>query len=156
MVVVASDDASGASADGDGEIPNDEEVFRRLSDSGPSMIAIDLVTGERRPTSGAFKPDEDGISVYRRSLLESAGLGPRDVVKSPLNIVVGVRVEELRDIELDVRDDPWPIGIEDADHPRNAAHALITGFEALGKNPRRRKQKELVGLPSIRFVDLGA
>jgi hypothetical protein len=151
VAVVASDGASGAPAE-DGDIPNDEEVLRRLSDSGPSMIAMDLVTGERRPTSGAFKPDDDGISVYRRSLLELAGLGPQHVVRTPLNVVVGVQVKDLRDIELDVRDDPWPSDIDEAEHPRNAAHALITGLETLGKNQRRRKQKALVALPSIRFV----
>jgi hypothetical protein len=37
------------------------------------MLAVDVVTGERRPTSGAFKPDADRVSVYRQSLLPQQG-----------------------------------------------------------------------------------
>ena len=52
----------------DPDIPDSDALYRRLSDSGPSMVAVDLETGERRPTSGAFKPDDDGVSVFRRGL----------------------------------------------------------------------------------------
>lgn len=81
-----------------------------------------------------------------------AGLTPRDIVRNPLNLVVGVDVGDVRSIALGVRDDPWPPDIDEPEHPRNGAHALITGLERLGTSERRRRQKELVVLPSITFV----
>jgi hypothetical protein len=116
------------------------------------MVAIDQVTGVRRPSSGAFKPDSDGVSVYRRSLLDRDGLGPEDVMTSPRNIVVGLEVGDVRSIGLGTWNDPWPTDIPDPDHPRNAAHALITGLEHLGRKARLRRQQALVAVPSLKFV----
>lgn len=130
-----------------------ETVYRRLFDGGPSMVAIDQVTGARRPTSGAFKPDDDGISVYRHALLEAAGLTPGDVRTSPWNLVVGVGVGDLRTIDLSVNDDPWPADVPDPQHPRNAAHALIVGMEGMSRGARRRCQKALVALPSVQILE---
>jgi hypothetical protein len=136
----------------DESIPNTEVLYRRLADPGGSMVAIDQVTGIRRPSSGSFKPDADGVSVYRRGLLEQNGLGPEDVITGPRNLVVGVEVGDVRSIGLGAWNDPWPTGIPDPEHPRNAAHALITGLEHLGKKTRLRRQQALVALPSIEFV----
>lgn len=136
----------------DESIPNAEVLYRRLADPGGSMVAIDQVTGVRRPSSGSFKPDADGVSVYRRGLLEQSGLGPEDVITGPRNLVVGVEVADVRSIGLGAWNDPWPTGIPDPEHPRNAAHALITGLEHLGKKTRLRRQQALVALPSIEFV----
>ncbi len=136
----------------DPAIPSSDALYRRLSDSGPNMVAVDLETGERRPTSGAFKPDEDGVSVYRRGLLSAAGLGPDDIVRKPWNLVVSVDVGDIRSIGLGARDDPWRPDLDEPEHPRNAAHALITGLERLSRGQRRRCQKDLVALPSITFV----
>ncbi len=136
----------------DPDIPDTDALFRRLSDSGPSMVAVDLETGERRPTSGAFKPDDDGVSVFRRGLLHAAGLGPDDVIKNPWNLVVSVDVGDIRSIGLGARDDPWPSDIDEPEHPRNAAHALIVGLERLSRGQRRRRQQVLVALPSVTFV----
>lgn len=136
----------------DPRIPDTDALYRRLSDSRPSMVAVDLETGARRPSSGAFKPDEDGVSVYRRGLLTVTGLGPDDVVRHPLNLVVSVDVRDVRSIGLGARDDPWPSDIDEPDHPRNAAHALITGLERLSRGERKHRQKALVALPSITFV----
>lgn len=135
----------------DESIPNAEVLYRRLADPGGSMVAIDQVTGSRRPSSGSFKPDADGVSVYRRGLLEQSGLGPEDVIRGPRNLVVGVEVGDVRSIGLGAWNDPWPTGIPDPEHPRNAAHALITGLEH-GKKTRLRRQQALVALPSIEFV----
>jgi hypothetical protein len=116
------------------------------------MVAVDQATGERRPTSGAFKPDDDGVSVYQQSVLRAHGLGPADLVRSSLNLVVEVLAGDLRTIDLDVRPDPWPGDTDDPGHPRNAAHALIVGMERLGKKARLNKQRALVRLASIRFA----
>jgi hypothetical protein len=140
-------------AGGDGTVPDDDAVYRRLSDSGPNMVSIDVGTGLRRPSSGAFKPDEDGVSVYRDSVLRAAGLSPVDLVRAPQNLVVIVTVSDVRSIPpLDVRDDPWPPSVPDAGHPRNGAHALIVGWDGLSTSERKRRQREIVRLPSMRFV----
>lgn len=139
--------------DDDADIPNEEVVYRRLRDAGPSFVAVDQLTGVRRPSSGAFQPDDDGVSVYRRSILLANDLGPDDVRNAPLNLIASVEVGDLRSITLGVRDDPWPADIDEPDHPRNAAHALIKGLEALGKNPRRRRQKQLVALASVTLIE---
>ena len=90
--------------------------------------------------------------MYRRGLLEQNGLGPEDVITGPRNLVVGVEVGDVRSIGLGAWNDPWPSDIPDPEHPRNAAHALITGLEHLGKKARLRRQQALVVLPSIEFV----
>lgn len=136
----------------DPEIPDNESVSRRLSDGGPSMVAVDLLNQQRRPTSGAFKPDDDGVSVYRKSKLEAARITAADLVRVPQNIVVSLDVGDIRSLELGVRDDAWPADVDDRDHPRNGAHALIVGWNGLGKNERIRRQQALTRVPSLRLV----
>ena len=136
----------------DASIPDDEELNRRLSDESPNMVVVDALSGARRPSSGAFKPDDDGVSVYREGVLRSRGLTAADLVVRPGNLVVSLPVGAVRAISLGVRDDPWPRGIPDPDHPRNAAHALIVGWDGLGKSARRQRQRALSELPSLRFV----
>lgn len=134
-------------------VPDHDRALRRLSDSGPNMIAVDVLTGDRRPSSGAFKPDEDGVSVFREAVLAASQLTSADVITSPQNLVVALSVAEVRTISpLDVRDDPWPVDVPDPAHPRYAAHALITGWGGLGKSERRRRQQELTRLPSLAFI----
>jgi hypothetical protein len=92
------------------------------------------------------------VSVYRRQLLEEDGLGPEDVITAPQNLVVGIEVVDVRSIGLGGWNDPWPTDVPDPAHPRNAAHALITGLEQLGKKARLRRQQALVAQPSVEFV----
>lgn len=138
-----------------GRVPDDDAIYRRLSDSSPAMVFVDPLTGDRRPSTGAFriKPDEDGVSVYREQLLRAAGLTAADVVTAPLNLVVRLEVADVRAIPpLDVHDDRWPADVPDPAHPRNGAHALIVGWHGLGKNARRERQLKLVSAPSLQFV----
>lgn len=136
----------------DANIPDNEALYRRLSDDSPNMVVVDALSGVRRPSSGAFKPDDDGVSVYRESVLQGRGLTAADVVVRPGNLVVSLPVRAVRAISLGVSDDPWPRDIPDPDHPRNAAHALIIGWDGLGKSARRQRQRALSELPSLRFV----
>jgi len=85
-------------------------------------------------------------------LCKPPGLGPDDVIKDPWNLVVSVEVGDVRSIGLGVRDDPLAVDIDEPEHPRNAAHALIVGLERLGRNERRGRQKAPVALPSVTFV----
>lgn len=147
--MVAASEAQGGD---DPAIPDEESLLRRLSDAGPNMIAADPLTGVRRPTSGAFKPDPD-VSVYRDSVLASYGLDARALVKVPQNLVVSIEVRDVRQhAGLGVRDDPWPQDVDDPDHPRNAAHALIVGWSGLTRSQRRERQRALATAPSLRFV----
>lgn len=132
---------------GDAEI-----IYRRLFDASEAFVAVDQITGERRPSSGAFKPDADGVSVYRHDVLARHGLTSRDLRHASVNLVVRLTCSDVRSIELDVRSDPWPNDVDDPKHPRNAAHALITGWEGLGTKQRLRRQRALVRLPSLAFV----
>lgn len=136
----------------DPAIPDGEILYRRLPNGTPDMVSVDQLTGARRPSTAAFKPDADGISVYRHAVLTHGGLGPNALVRSPLNLVVAIDVGDVRSIGLGVHDDPWPRDIPEEDHPRNAAHALITGFTGLSQRARRDRQRQLVTLPSLRFV----
>ena len=133
-------------------VPDAETVYRRLSDDSPDMVVVDAVSGDRRPSSGAFKPDEDGVSVYRKSLLEDRQLTPADLAPRPGNLVVSINVGEVRSLSLDVEDDPWPQGIPEHDHPRNAAHALIVGWDGLSTSARKQRQRALSSLPSLEFA----
>lgn len=119
------------------------------------MLRVDLLTGERRPSTGVFrvKPDEDGVSVYREQLLHAAGLTAADVVAAPQNLVVSLAVGDIRSlVPLDVRDDRWPQDVPEPEHPRNGAHALIVGWAGLTKSQRKERQHGLVTAPSLRFV----
>ena len=140
-----ADDRSAPFATGE-RLPEDDAVYRRLSDTGPSMVYIDPVTGEQRPTSGAFKPDADGVSVYSRMAMSAVGVEPADLLVRSGNVVVELPVSAVRDSEppLDAVGDPWPADIPEPDHPRNAAHALVVGFDGLTKGQRKRAQDHLV------------
>lgn len=119
------------------------------------MVYVDPLTGDRRPTSGAFavKPGEDGLSVYREHLLTASGLTVADVVTAAQNLVVSLAVHDIRSTPpLDVRDDPWPPDVPEPAHPRNGAHALIVGWEELSRSERRARQLALVNAPSLYFA----
>jgi hypothetical protein len=117
------------------------------------MISVDLETGERFPTSGAFKPDDDGVSVFREGLLAAAELGAAEIVKGPQNLVVRLPVAAVREIcPLDVADDPWPADVPDPSNPCYVGHALIVGWEGLGKKKRLSRQRQLARHPDLAFV----
>lgn len=131
----------------------DDAVFRRVANDSPSMVVVDVLTGHRRPSTGAFKLDPDGISVYLRSVLSRSGLSASEVAVRPGNLVVELPVAAVVDVPpLTVRADPWPRDIPDATHPRNAAHALVVGWEGLSRAQRKERQDKLVNHPNLRWV----
>ena len=136
-------------------VSDDEVVLRRLSDDSPNMVYTDPLTNEKRPSSSSFavKKDEDGLSVYRQAVLTRSGLSPADILAASSNLVVALDVADIRAIPpLDAREDSWPTDIPDPDHPRNAAHALIVGWDGLSKSQRKERQNSLVTARSLRFV----
>lgn len=123
----------------DPNISDSDSLYRRIANSGPgSLVAVDEGTGERRPSSGAFKSDEDGLSTYVRSVLTANGLRPEDLVRAPQNAVVEFAVSLPRSLALGVIGDPWPTGTDDDAHPRNVAHTLIIGMQGLSKSAARK------------------
>src|SRR5437764_15371029 len=104
-----------APAADDPNIVDDEELLRRLAAGDEAFVVVDAVTGELRPSSGAFKPDEDGVSVYQSTLLADAGLSAADVMTHPVILVVGFLAGDARAIGLGVRPDRWPP--DDQGHP---------------------------------------
>lgn len=138
------------------DIPGDEILYRRLAyDDDTAWVVRDQITGQRvKPASGAFNPDSDGVSVFRRSILaeQDPPLGPADLLVDSRNSVVGFTVGDLRSIFLGVKDDQWP---EDVSDPKNliySAHALIKGLNGLGTNQMKKRRKLLSDLPSMAFV----
>ena len=100
-------------------------------------------------SSGAFTPDDDGISVYRETLLSRAGLEVRAVVRHPLNAVASLPASAVRGMQLDVVPDPQPPTSADLDPRLGVAHALIVGFASLTKGQRRRRQRDLAAAAQV-------
>ncbi len=148
--------ATSSTVEDDPDIPGDEILYRRLAyDDDAAWVVRDQITGQRvKPASGAFNPDPDGVSVFRRSILaeQDPPLGPADLIVDPRNSVVGFTVEELRSIFLGVKDDQWPQDVSNPKNPIYSAHALIKGLNELGNNQMKRRRKLLSDLPSMTFV----
>lgn len=136
-------------------LPAGDTVYHRLAAPTADMIAVDQATGARRPSSGAFKPDSDGVSVYSQWAMTARDLQLGHLLRRDGNLLVGLDVNEIRTLDgLNVVGDPWPEDIEDpqeAAHPRNAAHALITGLPET-KKARIRRQGELARLSSVALL----
>jgi hypothetical protein len=131
-------------------IPDEEVIHRRLSDDSPNMVTIDKATGSRRPSSGAFKPDEDGVSVFRESLLRERGLSAEVIADRSLGqLIASIKVGQVRQGEMGVRDDPWPPNVPDPTHFKWESHALIVGFKGLSKTERIRKQRLLASQATV-------
>lgn len=131
------------------EVSGGEVLYRLLF---PDWVYVDPITGERRPTSAAFEPDDEGVSIYRETVLMRSHLGASDLTRSPSDPVIGFTAEEVRDLGLRVLSDAWPTDVPDPAHPKHGAHALISGLEIMGKKPQLRKRKELAKMSSIKFV----
>jgi hypothetical protein len=111
-------------------------------------------TGPRRPSSAAFDDDSDGMSVYRQSILDELGLGPRDVILglSGTYCVVELTVVDLRSAGLGIRPDPDP---PDSDHVCDPAHALVRFPADAGKKARLRLQRHMKEICRITIDDRG-
>jgi hypothetical protein len=102
------------------------------------MVVTDPVTGMSRPSSGAFEPDDDGLSVYRHDVLEQEGCAVADVV-SDAAVPAWLSVAEVRAVAaLGVIGDP-----HDEPDPCGRAHALVRGWTALSRKQRRAAQRQL-------------
>lgn len=120
----------------DGSIAGDDTLYRRIARHGDtSMMVIDEASGEVSISSGAFKMDADGCSVYLQSVLTEHSMGPAELVNSPQNVVIAITADQVRDERLGVRRDPRPF---EEDGYRGEAHALIVNPADLGRKALRR------------------
>jgi hypothetical protein len=128
----------------DANILSEEILLRRVNTKNPNMWKVDFVTGKKRVSSAAFAYQNDGVSVYREKVLRNFNLVPKDILLKPTEVVLGIQVENVRSCTcLGVRDDPWPQGIQDEYHLRNAAHALIVGWNEISTSARKKYQRYL-------------
>lgn len=132
----------------DPSIENDEIVYRRIPNVAQSaFMVVDEGTGERRPSTAIFRPDEDGVSVYRDSILRSYNLDENALIRDPRNGVLSLTVGEIRAEKLGVASDAWPPSNDP--HDRDAAHALIVGMGDLTKGQRKEKRRALVQMCTV-------
>ncbi|GGO47560.1 hypothetical protein [Streptomyces lasiicapitis] len=131
------------------EIPGGDLLWRRVNIKQPCMMRYDSVTQEELgPSSAAFKPHDDGTSVYVRRILDECEVGLAEVSENSHDSIWELESKSVRDQDLDVISDAWPQDVPDPGHLRNAAHALIVGWEGLGRKQVDKKAKALARLAS--------
>lgn len=108
----------------DPSVGNDEVLYR-YSPSIPfrNWTVVDQETMEVRIALGALHWDADGISCYRKLILNQHGMDWPDVKREPRNGVFSLVVGDVRAKGLGVAFDPNPE--TDQPHPRDVAHTLI-------------------------------
>ena len=95
--------------------------------------------GVHRVRGGAFVWNDDGVSNYRHSILQSIGLDWKAIKEAPENGILSVQVKHVRECSLGVAPDPDPPYIElDKLLPRDKAHALIVVEDSV----KRRKRSD--------------
>jgi hypothetical protein len=109
------------------EILGDELLRRVPSLSHADFVVRNTETGEYRFSSVCFKfrSDEDGLSVFSRTVMERNGFQCADVCCNPLNAVISIPGSEPDAQGLSTVPDPWPADVPEPEHPRNAAHMLV-------------------------------
>jgi hypothetical protein len=114
-------------------------VHRRLHHQ-PTMLKVDLATNKViGPTSAAFHPDSDGLSVYFDQVLRNLGLGPSDVRIDLSQCVAGLTEHAVAEAGLTIVEDP----VEEAPEKVGAAHALIQGWTSLTGKAKVRTSRKL-------------
>lgn len=109
----------------------------------PNLLVHDMVSQRvLYPSSAAFAPDpgEDGLSVYRESLLTECGCDAAAVAGAGIKkaTVAGVTDVVVNSTDLHITPDPQP---EPADI--GPAHALIQGWDGLSRKEARNRARAL-------------
>lgn len=131
------------SATDDPRITDEEALLRRVVINN-ATASWDGNLRRWLPSTGGFKIDPDGVSVYRAHVLSVAGFGPADVTGTKKTAAVfEVAVHQVRAESLGVVGDPQP-----APDRLGAAHALIT-FPVEGPAAKKRRLRRLLGQARI-------
>jgi hypothetical protein len=97
-----------------------------------------------RVRGGAFVWNDDGVSCYRDRILGDLGLDWRVVKNEPINGVLSVLAQSVRESGLGVAPDPNPAYIpNDQLQPRDEAHALIVHDDSVSTKQRRKRTSTL-------------
>lgn len=122
-----------SSAWDDPDILDSEILYRRVPDV-PDFLVPDLISEVKTPSRAAFQFDPDGISVYRKTLLDEENLGPESVTKKPGQMVFAFNASVPRACGVGVVFDPVD------DPPAGFAHSLVRGEKP---RPDRAKRAEV-------------
>lgn len=115
-------------------VEDNEYLLRSVPNSPDFLTTPDLVTGQRRIELAALKFDDDGISVYRASLLQAVDTPLERVAKGDGAYVFAFPAELVRRVTgFDVIHSP-----DDEDPEIGFAHALIR-YHTM---PIRKKDKD--------------
>jgi hypothetical protein len=125
-----------------------EEIVYRYSPSIPhqNWTITDQATQEVSIALAALKWDDDGISCYRKLVLEANGLDWSHVKREPRNGVFTLVVRDIRAVGLGIAFDPNPETAQP--HPRDAAHTLIVDC-GLPKKENRVARERLAASAKI-------
>lgn len=126
----------------DASIPDTDTALRWIIDTKDTVV-YDHNDQRWVPTAAAFIRHEDGISVYRRMLLDERGDGAADVLatKPSASLVAAVEASVIRKDPIGcglINDVPDPPA-----HPIDYAHALIT-VDATRSGKARKRQVDAV------------
>ncbi|WP_041181041.1 hypothetical protein [Mycobacterium canetti] len=129
-----------------------DEILYRYSPSIPfgNWTVVDQETGEVQIALGALHWDDDGISCYRKLILNRHEMDWSAVKREPKNGVFSLIVGDVRNTGLGVAFDPNPE--TDQPHPRDVAHTLIVDCGM----PRRanRQPRESLAATAV-IIDMG-
>jgi hypothetical protein len=118
-------------------------VAHRRVHQQPQMLAVDQVSNlVKGPSSAAFMPDSDGLSVYLDGRLTELGLAPADIRTADTQVVAGLSDQAITSLDLQVVADPE----EQGPQPLGQAHALIQGSDSLSGKQRTRTARTLASL----------
>lgn len=134
------------------DVTPEELLIRRFCPTRADHVLFDEGQGEFRLNYGALvlRKGENGVSVYRKSILESSGLDEQDVAVSGYEGTATVSVRRVGSVPpFYVQPDPWPQG-ESVGPPVDVGHALIC--PALGNSGNQ--VKKALKLLSRHFGDL--
>lgn len=134
--------------------PNDpsvgsDEILYRYSPSIPHKYwtVVDQETQEVQITLAALSWDDDGISCYRKLILNQHGLDWPDVKREPKNGVFSLVAGDVRARGLGVAFDPNP-ETGQPHHPRDIAHTLIVDCDM----PRRMNKEARESLAATAII----
>lgn len=130
----------------DTTIENDELLYRYApSIPHQSWTVIDQETGDIYITLAALSWDSDGISCYRKLILNRHKMDWPAVKREPKNGVFSLVVGDVRGGGLGVAFDPNPELAEP--HPRDVAHSLIVDCDM--PKSQNKKVRESIATTAV-------
>lgn len=129
-------------------IPDEDWLYRRVPRTNHFYDHIDLITHERRLGRGAFRFDDDGMSVHRHALVIRHHLTARQLRRDDKADLWRFQVGNARKLDAGVVDDPDPY-----DPPIGVAHASVRCHPEI-RPPKKKRDTIARGLIAVaEFVE---